>query len=52
MEETDKGYFCYFKRRFHIKYGKQILLLIKVKTCNSVFTKTESQPLQKTEYAY
>ena len=51
MEETDKGQFCYCKRRFHIKFGKQIFLLVEVKTCNNIFTKIENQPPQKTEYA-
>ena len=52
MEEADKSYFCYYKRRFRIMFGKQIFLLVEVKTCGSDYTKLESQPLQKTEYIF
>ena len=52
MEEAHKSWFGYYKRRFRIKSGKQIFLLLQVKTCDSIYTKMESQPSQKTEYAH
>ena len=52
MKEADKSWFGYFKRRFRIKFGKQLFLLLEVKTCDSIYTKMESQPSQKTEYAH
>ena len=52
MEEADKSWFCYYQRRFCIKFEKQIFLLVEVKTCDSIYTKMESQPSQKTEYAH
>ena len=34
------------------KFGKQIFLLLEIKTCDSIYTNMESQPSQKTEYAH
>ena len=47
MEEAEKSWFGYYKRRFGIKFGKQIFLLVEVKTCDSIYTKMERQPSQK-----
>ena len=52
MEEADKSWFGYYKRRFRIKFGKQIFFLIEVKTYDSIYTEMESQPSQKTDYAH
>ena len=35
-----------------MKFGKQIFLLVEVETCDSIYTKMESQPSQKTEYVH
>ena len=29
-----------------------MFVLVRVKTCDSIYTKMESQPLQKTQYTY
>ena len=34
------------------RFGKQVFLLLEVKTCDSIYTKMESQPTQKTAYAH
>ena len=47
MEEAEKSWFGYYKRRFGIKFGKQVFLLVEVKTCDSIYTKMERQPSQK-----
>ena len=52
MEEVDKSWFCYYKRRFRLKFGKQTFFLGEVKTCDSIYTKMESQPSKKIEYAH
>ena len=52
MEEAHNSCFGHYKRRFCIKFGKQVFLLLEVKTCDSIYTKMESQPTQKTEYAH
>ena len=52
MEEADKSWFYYYKRRFRIKFGKQIFLLVEIKTRERIYTKMESQPSQKIEYAH
>ena len=52
MEEADKSWFYYYKRRFCIKFGKQIFLLVEIKTRDRIYTKMESQPSQKIEYAH
>ena len=52
MGEADKGWFWYYKRRFHIKFGKHIFVLVKVKTCTSTGAKKESQSQQETGYAF
>ena len=46
-----KSWFCYYKRRFCIKFQKQMFTLVKVKTCDTIYTKMERQPSQETEYA-